>query len=42
VTFFFFPAYYRTVFWIGAPVYGLGEIGFVGWLLIKGAREDAA
>jgi hypothetical protein len=41
-TWFVFPAYYGTVFWGAAPLYGLGEIGVVGWLLIKGAREDAA
>lgn len=41
-TFFVFPAYYRIVFWGAAPLYGLGEIGIIGWLLIKGAREDAA
>ena len=41
-TFFVFSAYYGTVFWSAAPLYGLGEIGIVGWLLIKGAREDAA
>jgi len=40
-TYFVFPAYYGTVFWGAAPLYGLGEIGIVGWLLIKGAREDA-
>ena len=39
-THFVFPAWYRTVFWGAAPLYGLGEIGIVGWLLIKGARED--
>jgi hypothetical protein len=41
-TYFVFPAYYRIVFWGAAPLYGLGEIGIIGWLLIKGAREDAA
>ena len=41
-TYFLFPAYYGTVFWIASPLYGLGEISIVGWLLIKGAREDAA
>jgi hypothetical protein len=41
-TYFVFPAYYGTVFWGAAPLYGLGEIGIVGWLLIRGAREDAA
>jgi len=30
------------IFWGAAPLYGLGEIGIIGWLLIKGAREDAA
>jgi hypothetical protein len=40
-TYFVFPAYYGTVFWGAAPLYGLGEIGIVGWLLIMGAREDA-
>ena len=41
-TFFVFPAYYGTVFWAAAPLYGLGEIGIIGWLLIKGAREEPA
>ena len=40
-TYFVFPAYYRVVFWSAAPLYGLGEIGIINWLLIKGAREDA-
>ena len=39
-TAFIFPAYHRFVFWGAAPLYGLGEIGIIGWLLIKGARED--
>ncbi len=39
-TYFFFPAYYATVFWAAAPFYGLGELGIIGWLLIKGARES--
>lgn len=40
-TYFVFPAYYHIVFWsAAAPLGGLGEIGIVGWLLIKGARED--
>ena len=41
-TFFVFPAYYGTVFWAAAPLYGLGEVGIIGWLLIKGAREEPA
>lgn len=41
VTYFTFPVYYGTVFWGAAPLYGLGEISIIGWLLIKGAREDA-
>lgn len=41
-THFLFPAWHATVFWGAAPLYGLGEIGIIGWLLIKGAREDAA
>jgi hypothetical protein len=40
--YFVLPAYYGTVFWGAAPLYGLGEISIVGWLLIKGAREDPA
>jgi len=40
-TYFVFPAYYGIVFWSAAPLYGLGEISIIGWLLIKGAREDA-
>jgi hypothetical protein len=39
-THFFFPAYYGLVFWGAAPLYGLGELGIIGWLLIKGTRED--
>jgi|KBSSwiStaDraftv2_1062776.scaffolds.fasta_scaffold107211_2 uncharacterized protein DUF4386 len=39
-TYFVFPAWHQTVFWVAAPLYGLGEIAIVGWLLIKGARED--
>lgn len=43
VTYFFLPAYYRLVFlMVTAPAAALGEIGFTGWLLINGAREDAA
>lgn len=42
LAFFFFPAYYRSVFnMITAPAAALGEIGFVGWVLIKGVRDDA-
>ena len=41
-TYFVFPTYYGKVFWGAAPLYGLGEVGIIGWLLIKGAREDAA
>lgn len=41
-TAFVFPAYHSFVFWGAAPLYGLGEIGIIGWLLIKGAREDTA
>jgi hypothetical protein len=41
-THFVFPAWYAKVFWGLAPVYGLGELGIVGWLLLKGAREDPA
>jgi len=40
-TYFVFPAYYGIVFWSASPLYGLGEIGIIGWLLIKGAREEA-
>lgn len=40
-TYFAFPVYYGIVFWGAAPLYGLGEISIIGWLLIKGAREDA-
>lgn len=39
-TYFVFPASHQTVFWAAAPLYALGEIGIVGWLLIRGARED--
>jgi hypothetical protein len=41
VTWFLFPAYYRLVFLIvTAPAAGLGEIGIIGWLLIKGVRTE--
>lgn len=39
---FLYPPWYQTVFWGAAPIYGLGEIGIIGWLLTKGAREDLA
>jgi hypothetical protein len=39
-TYFVFPAYYGIVFWGAAPLYGLGEISIVGWLLIKGAQSE--
>jgi hypothetical protein len=39
-TYFVIPARQRAVFWGAAPLYGLGEIGIIGWLLIRGARED--
>jgi hypothetical protein len=42
VTFFIFPAAYGTAFNLGIPLYALGELGFVNWLLIKGAREEVA
>jgi hypothetical protein len=42
VTFFLFPAAYPVVFNLGIPLYALGELGIVNWLLIKGAREEAA
>jgi hypothetical protein len=42
VTFFVFPAAYGTVFNLGIPLYGLAELGFTGWLLVKGAREEGA
>jgi hypothetical protein len=41
-TYFAFPTYYGTVFWAAAPLYGLGELGIIGWLLIKGAREPTS
>ena len=40
--FFFYPAQYRLVFMIlTVPAAALGEAGLTGWLLIKGAREEA-
>jgi hypothetical protein len=42
LVFFFSPVIYRTFFWAAAPVYGIGELGFVGWLLIKGTRDVPA
>ena len=41
-TYFVFPTYYGTVFWAAAPLYGLGEVGIIGWLLIKGVRETTS
>ena len=41
LTFFLLPAYYRTVFWGAAPLYGLGELSFIGYTLIKGARAES-
>jgi hypothetical protein len=40
LTFFLLPAYYRTVFWGAAPLYGLGEASFIGYTLIKGVRAE--
>lgn len=41
VTYFFFPASYRLVLYVvTAPAAALGEIGFAGWLLIKGVRTE--
>jgi hypothetical protein len=40
-TYFVLPGYYRIVFWSAAPLYGLGEIGIIGWLLVKGAKDEA-
>ena len=37
--YFFVPRYYGTVFWAVSPLYGLGELGIIGWLLIKGTRD---
>jgi hypothetical protein len=43
LTFFFFPKSYRLFFMaVTTPAAALGEIGLLGWLLIKGAREDPA
>lgn len=39
-TAFVFPAYHSFVFWGAAPLYGLGEISIIGWLLIKGAQSE--
>jgi hypothetical protein len=41
LTFFLLPAYYRTVFWGAAPLYGLGELSFIGYTLIKGVRAES-
>lgn len=40
LTFFLLPAYYRTIFWGAGPLYGLGEVSFVGYTLIKGVRTE--
>ena len=40
VVFFVAPDSYRTVFWATAPIYGIGEISFLLYMLIKGARTE--
>jgi hypothetical protein len=40
ISFFMLPAYYRTIFWAAAPVYGLGELTFTTYLIIKGGRSE--
>ena len=41
LTFFFFPAYYRLFFMaVTTPAAAVGELGLVGWLLIKGAKDE--
>jgi hypothetical protein len=40
VSFFLLPAYYRTIFWAAAPIYGLGELTFITYLMIKGVRGE--
>jgi hypothetical protein len=40
MTFFLAPGYYHTIFWGAAPLYGLGEASFIGYLLIKGVRTE--
>jgi hypothetical protein len=40
ISFFLLPAYYPKIFWGAAPIYGLGEISFITYLLIKGARPE--
>lgn len=36
------PASHRTIFWAAAPLYGVGELSFILYLLIKGVRTDHA
>lgn len=40
LSFFVLPAYYRTIFWVAAPIYGLGELSFINYLIIKGVRSE--
>ena len=40
LSFFVLPAYYRTIFWAAAPVYGLGELTFITYLIIKGVQSE--
>lgn len=40
LSFFLLPAYYRTIFWAAAPIYGLGELSFINYLIIKGVRSE--
>ena len=35
------PAMHAKAFWLASPIYGLGEISFILYLLIKGVRTDA-
>ena len=42
LTYFLVPDYGRLVALMSMLPQAAGEAGFVGWLLIKGVREDAA
>ena len=40
LSFLLLPAYYRTIFWAAAPIYGLGELSFINYLIFKGVRSE--
>ncbi|HUQ17987.1 MAG TPA: DUF4386 domain-containing protein [Gemmatimonadaceae bacterium] len=40
LSWFVVPALHPTLFWAASPLYGLGELGFILYLLIKGVRTE--